>query len=165
MNDKRHEVHQIVRWTSFFIILLLYNAICLFYPLCCHFGIKRNSRLIGSCQDYMSHVTSFIIGVGRRNRKRGESIGPHRAPMYRRRFFGLVLYARWAMRFNVDIVAFCDVRDTGHTFPEVDTDRTRVNYSYAYAKLPKVFAQFHWRRARTSVVQPEQLCMRSEVRL
>lgn len=72
----------------FFIILLL-NAICLFYPLCCHFGTKRNSRLIGSCQDYMSHVTLFIIGVGRRNRKRGKVSVRIAAPMYRGDFSAL----------------------------------------------------------------------------
>lgn len=119
------------------------NAIRLFYPLCCHFGTKRNSRLIGSCQDYMSHVTSFIIGVGGRNRKRGKVLVGIAAPMYRGDFSALFCIACRTMRFNVDIIAFCDVCDTGHTFPEVDTDRTRVNYSYAYAKLPKVFAQFH----------------------
>lgn len=134
------------------------------YPMCCHFGTKRNSRLIGlrqspsTCPMWLHSLSVSVYVTGS-----GESIGPHRCVS--RRFFGLVLYVRRAMRFNVDIVAFHDVCDTGHTFPEVDTGRTRVNYSYAYAKLPKVFAQFHWRRARTSVVQPEQLCMSSEVRL
>jgi len=62
----------------------------------CHFETKRNSRLIGSRQGYMSHVISFIIGVsvdatGNEVRDVDVCIA---------QFFGSVLYVRWTTVFQ-----------------------------------------------------------------
>lgn len=87
--------------------------------MCCHFETKRNSRLIGSCQGYTSHVISFIIGVSVDATGREESIGASRTDVCIARFFGPVLHVRRTTAFQRrHFVAF---RDTAHTFSEVNT--------------------------------------------
>lgn len=49
----------------------------------------------------------------------------------------------------------CISRYPTHVFRVQYAGRTRVNYSYAYAKSSKVFSQFHWRRSRTSACTAE----------
>lgn len=99
--------------------VLYYNSLHRLLPTCCHFETKRNSRLIGSCQGYTSHVISFIIGVSVDATGREESIGALRIDVCIARFFGPVLHVRRTTAFQRrHFVAF---RDTAHTFSEVNT--------------------------------------------
>lgn len=100
--------------------------------------------------------------LGWRNRKEGKYWCVAHQCMYRS-----IFRSRFACPSDdrVSTSTFCCIsRYCTRVFRGQYAGRMRVNYSYAYAKLPKVFSQFHWRRARTSVCA-EQLCARSEVPL
>lgn len=112
------------------------------------FRSKTNSRLIGSRQAYVPCDFIHYWCLGWRNRKRREYWRAARPNMYFSTPFWMS--GGQSRRFNIDILLRY-ARYCAHVFRGQYARRTRVNYSYAYAKLPKVFSQFHWRRAWTSI--------------
>lgn len=134
----------------------------LLHPTCRHFETKRNSRLIGSHQDCTSHVISFIIGISVDRKWRKYWCVAHQCihSIFRSRF----TCSSRTTAFQ-HFVAF---RETAHTrFPYFQftpgerewITRTRTPNCWKFS------ANFTDDAHELPSAQPEQLCIRSEVRL
>jgi len=113
----------------------------------CHFRTKRN-RLIGS-RRVIRPMWFHSLSVSRLTQPEARKV-LMRTGVCVSRDFSVPFCMSVVDRVSTSTFR-CISRYCIHIFRGQYAGQTRVNYSYAYAKLPKVFGQFHWRRARTSV--------------
>lgn len=112
-------------------LAFIYNAIrrARFAPGVRYSGTERNGRLIGSRQCHVSHATSFIIGVGRRNPVREEKYQRRCTPTDASCDFSASYRGRFASTGDAVSTSTTAIprhsRFHGVRFPKVDTGRMR----------------------------------------